>query len=60
MDYQVLRITERLHHNRQGGETKQKKDIRKGFDDALMPLIKEGIITSREELIYQLNEWGLD
>jgi len=38
----------------------KKKDIRQAFDDALLPLIKEDIISSREELIYQLEEWGFE
>jgi len=38
----------------------KKEDIRKRFDDALMPLVKDEIITSREEVIYQLQEWGYD
>jgi len=41
-------------------ETAKKKDIRQAFDDALLPLVEEGIITSREELIYQLEEWGFE
>ena len=41
-------------------ETAKKKDIRQAFDDALLPLVTEGIITSREELIYQLEEWGFE
>ena len=41
-------------------ENAKKKDIREAFDEALMPLVKKGIITSREELIYQLNEWGYE
>ncbi len=38
----------------------KKTDIRKSFDDALLPLIQEGILSSREELIYQLQEWGFE
>jgi len=41
-------------------ETAKKKDIRQAFDEALLPLVTEGIITSREELIYQLEEWGFE
>ena len=41
-------------------ETAKKKDIRKEFDNALIPLIESGIISSRQELIYQLEEWGFE
>jgi hypothetical protein len=41
-------------------ENAKKKDIRQAFDDALLPLVTGGIITSREELIYQLVEWGFE
>jgi 5S rRNA maturation endonuclease (ribonuclease M5) len=41
-------------------ENAKKKDIRQAFDDALLPLVTGGIITSREELIYQLEEWGFE
>lgn len=41
-------------------ENAKKKDIRQAFDKALMPLVEEGAIVSREELIYQLEAWGFE
>ena len=38
----------------------KKADIRKEFDDVLIEMIKDGIINSREEMIYQLQEWGYE
>ena len=36
----------------------KKADIKKAIDDALFPLIEEGLIENRAELILQLQEWG--
>jgi hypothetical protein len=41
-------------------KTAKKEDIRKAIDEALIELIEKGLITSRDELIYQLEEWGFE
>ncbi len=38
----------------------KKENIKKAFDEALKPLVFEGIINNRTELIYQLSEWGYE
>lgn len=38
----------------------KKADIKKAIDDALFPLIEEGLIENRAELIMQIQEWGFE